>query len=57
MTKTIQSLRTSAAGSLELPLPEDTEATIVKAKEIVEAAESSKQVKRKAEDIGIEGSL
>jgi hypothetical protein len=45
------------AGSPELPLPEDTEAMIAKAKEMVEAAtkntngESSKQVKRKAEDI------
>ena len=46
------------AGSPELPLPEDTEAMIAKAKEMVEAAtkgtngESSKKLKRKAEEIG-----
>lgn len=47
------------AGSPELPLPEDTEAMIAKAKEMVEAAtknveanaESSKKLKRKAEEI------
>jgi hypothetical protein len=47
-------------GSPELPLPEDTEAMISKAKEMVEAAakganiESSKTLKRKAEDIEVE---
>ncbi|KAG0646273.1 Bouquet formation 4 [Hyphodiscus hymeniophilus] len=45
------------AGSPELPLPEDTEAMIAKAKEMVEAAtkasngESSMTLKRKAEEI------
>jgi len=48
------------AGSPELPLPEDTEAMIAKAKEMVEAAvkgqelavsTSSKQLKRKAEEV------
>jgi hypothetical protein len=45
------------AGSPELPLPEDTEAMIAKAKEMVEAAtkgangESSKKLKRKAEEV------
>lgn len=45
------------AGLPELPLPEDTEAMIAKAKEMVEAAtkntngESSNQLKRKVEDI------
>jgi hypothetical protein len=45
------------AGSPELPLPEDTEAMVAKAKEMVEVAtrnmngESSKQLKRKAEEI------
>ena len=49
------------AGSPELPLPEDTEAMIAKAKEMVEAAtrstngESSKKLKRKAEEVEEEG--
>ena len=47
------------AGSAELPMPEDTEAMIAKAKEMVDAAvktngessDNSKKLKRKAEDI------